>query len=38
MYELTVIIGTGTVIVGTSRGLHLFMEGGFGDGGWGVCF
>lgn len=36
MYELTVIIGRGRVIVGTARGWHLFMEEGFGDGGGGV--
>lgn len=33
MYELTVIIGKGRVIVGTARGWYLFMEEGFGDGG-----
>lgn len=38
MYELTVIIGKGSVIVGTARGWHLFMEEGFGDGGGGVVY
>lgn len=36
MYELTVIIGRGRVIVGTARGWHLFIEEGFGDWGGGV--
>lgn len=38
MYELTVIIGRGTIIVGTLRGWHLFMEEEFGDGGGGCMF
>lgn len=33
MYELTVVIGRGRVIVGTPREWHLFMEEGYGDGG-----
>lgn len=33
MYELTVIIGRGRVIVGTAREWNLFMEEGYGDGG-----
>lgn len=38
MYELTVIIGKGRVIVGTARGWYLFMEEGFGDGGGGCMY
>lgn len=38
MYELTVIIGRGRVIVGTAREWNLFMEEGYGDGGGGCMY